>query len=150
MLVAVMVAMQLTTRLLPPSEVPVSVCLVRNISGFPCPSCGMSRGFHAMATWRPVEAFGFNIFSPLVYPASWLLLILGLVDLTLRSGLVDRLWLRVKRPVVVVVVLAMAASWIINLTAHFRTHTMLESLAGSWPGRLVSLLLEGARAAFGG
>lgn len=150
MLVAVLVALQLTTRLLPPGEVPVSVCLVRNMSGFPCPSCGMSRGFHAMATWRPAEALAFNIFSPLVYSASWLLLIIGLVDLTLKPGLLDRLWLRVKWPVVVVVVVAMAASWVINLNTHFRTHTVLESLAGSWPGRLVSLVLEGARAAFGG
>lgn len=145
-----MVAMQLTTRLLPPSDIPVSVCLVRNMSGFPCPSCGMSRGFHAMATWRPVEAFRFNIAAPLVYPASWLLLIIGLLDLTVRPGLLDRLWARVKRPVLVVVVVIMAASWIINLTAHMGTFTVLESLAGSWPGRLVILVLEGARALFGG
>lgn len=136
-LVVVVVALQLTTRLLPPSDVPVSVCLVRNITGLPCPSCGMSRGFHAMATWRPVEAFHFNIAAPLVYPASWLLLMLGLVDLTARPGLFDRLWRRVKRPVFWGVVGLMAASWLINLTEHLREHTVSESLAGSLLARAV-------------
>ncbi len=130
-LVVVMAALQLTTRLLPPSDVPVSVCLVRNITGFPCPSCGMSRGFNAMARWSPVEAFDFNIAAPLVYPASWLLLVLGLVDLTARPGLVDRLWRRVKRPVFWGVVALMAASWLINLTEHLQKHSVGESLAGS-------------------
>ncbi len=142
LLVAVLVAMQLTTRLLPPADVPFSICLVRNMTGFPCPSCGMSRGFHAMSQWCPVEAFGFNIAAPLVYPASWLLLVLGLLDLTVRPGLLDRVWARVKRPVVVVVIAVMAISLVLNVHDHLRAHTVLESLAGSWPGRLVTLVLE--------
>ena len=144
-LVVVVLAMQVTTRLLPPSEVPVSVCLVRNLTGLPCPSCGMSRGFHAMATWRPAQAFSFNIAAPLVYPASWLLLVIGLLDLTIRPGLLDRLWLRVKRPVLVVVLLLMAISWGLNLSEHFGQHTLGESLAGSWPGRLTGLIVDAVR-----
>ena len=137
-----MVTMLIATRLLPPREVPFSICLVRNMTGFPCPSCGMSRGYHAMSSLSPVEAFGHNIAAPLVYPASWIILLLGLIDLTLQRGLLIRLWQRIKKPVLLVLLPLMAASWVINLTAHLRTRSALESLANSLPGRLVGYLLS--------
>jgi hypothetical protein len=55
-----------------------SVCLFRNLTGIPCPGCGLTRSVVATAHLRPAEGFGFHLFGPLVFVAAlaWALLTL--------------------------------------------------------------------------
>ncbi|MFW0787198.1 DUF2752 domain-containing protein [Gordonia sp. CPCC 206044] len=42
------------------------VCPFRRLTGLPCPGCGLTRSWVAMAHGDPAAAFGFNAFGPLV------------------------------------------------------------------------------------
>jgi len=122
-----------------PTTVPFTPCLVKNLTGLPCPSCGMTRAFHALATGHLHDAVRFNIASPAVFTAAWLILALALADL-LRPGLLDRIWARAQRPVLWATVVAMAAAWTVNLARHLGEHTLWQSLADSAPAQLVVFL----------
>ena len=41
---------------------PVTLCLVKNLTGVPCPTCGSTRGTLSLARGRPVEAWLYNPF----------------------------------------------------------------------------------------
>ncbi len=47
------------------------LCLLKNLTGFPCPSCGMSRAMVMIVRGELVEAFRFNLMSlPLFFGAA--------------------------------------------------------------------------------
>ena len=64
-LAAVLIASAVLPRALV-EEGPV-VCLFRRITGHPCPGCGLTRSFVAMADLRLGEAFAHHVFGPLVF-----------------------------------------------------------------------------------
>jgi len=41
------------------------LCPLRLVTGIPCPACGLTRSFCAMAAGRPAEAFGEHLLGPL-------------------------------------------------------------------------------------
>lgn len=59
------------------------ICLFRRITGHPCPGCGLTRSFVAMADFRFAEAFAHHLFGPLLF-AGLLVALLGRI-LTARS-----------------------------------------------------------------
>jgi hypothetical protein len=46
-----------------PAEPAYTVCLFRNVTGLPCPSCGMGRGLSLLAHGFPAEAMEMNLLS---------------------------------------------------------------------------------------
>lgn len=37
-----------------------SICIIKNVSGIPCPSCGTTRSVHAILAGKPIEAMMMN------------------------------------------------------------------------------------------
>ena len=54
----------------PPAEPRFSLCGFRWLTGHPCPLCGMSRAFFALAKGHLLEALRFNALSPLAFVVS--------------------------------------------------------------------------------
>ena len=42
-------------------------CPIKAITGIPCPGCGMTRAFMAIASGNLREAIGYNLFSPILF-----------------------------------------------------------------------------------
>jgi hypothetical protein len=57
-----------------PAGCAVSLCILRNVTGLPCPTCGSTRAVRALAAGRPLEALGHNplVVSALACGAAWL------------------------------------------------------------------------------
>lgn len=47
----------------------VPLCLFHKFTGLDCPLCGCTRAFHAICHGDVAQAFGLNIFSPLIFGA---------------------------------------------------------------------------------
>jgi hypothetical protein len=45
-----------------------SICLWKNLFGFECPGCGMTRAFSAVIHFQFAKAFGFNKLVVIVFP----------------------------------------------------------------------------------
>ncbi len=50
-----------------PSTYNLIDCYFHNITGLPCPSCGLTRSFHSMSHLRIAEAFQLNWMGPLLF-----------------------------------------------------------------------------------
>ena len=103
------------------ARLPFSACIFRNLTGLPCPGCGMTRGFVAMGHGRLGDAWRANTLSPFAYAVAWgCLAHFALAQLfpALRRVRVSR---RLRWSLFAVVFLAMMASWSLALVRHFST-----------------------------
>lgn len=100
-----------------PLELP-PVCLFKRFTGLPCPSCGMTHAFCALAHGRIADAAHFNLASlPLA-----LLLAVGFTLLALElftnRPCVTPLWQKSKRFVVLAGAPILLTAWCLNLCAY--------------------------------
>ena len=56
-----------------PSKYQLIECAFHNITGLPCPSCGLTRSFHSMAHLHFNDAFGLNWMGPVLFTGILLL-----------------------------------------------------------------------------
>jgi len=97
-----------------------SPCIFRNVTGLPCPGCGMTRGFTAMGHGRPAEAWRFNPLAPFAYMFAWGYVAFTLLSVrfpALRNKLRPRP--RVRWALFAVVFAAVLTSWAITLIHYF-------------------------------
>jgi hypothetical protein len=120
-----------------PVDSGVSMCIFRNLTGLPCPSCGLTRAFCAFSQLDFHKAFGHYPLVPLAY-AFWLTVIVSSFW-TAASGmnLADRIWRKINRQVTAGAITLLAASWTFILIRHFHEHSLAESLKSTLIVRIV-------------
>lgn len=74
-----------------PDEPALVLCAFRNLTGLPCPGCGMTRGLAALLKGRLIESLHFHAFAPLVFLVAVMGWSRSLCWLTNRQGMVNRL-----------------------------------------------------------
>ncbi|MEN9206789.1 MAG: DUF2752 domain-containing protein [Gloeomargarita sp. GMQP_bins_120] len=81
-------------------QIPGLVCPLYHVTGIPCPSCGLTRSFMALARGDILQAVRFHAFGPLLFGAFFLLGGHLLLELALNRAMVlpYRQWLA-RRPV---------------------------------------------------
>lgn len=99
-----------------PARLPFTTCIFRNVTGLPCPGCGMTRGFVAMGHGRLAGAWAFNKISPGLYAFAWCFLA-GAVACRVRPSL-SRLKVprRLQHIAYAVVLVLVMAAWIAHFT----------------------------------
>jgi len=65
-------AMFATCLLWRPSDNGIILCPFRALTGYPCPGCGMTRAFSALAHGEPLRAVLYNPLSPVLFVAGLL------------------------------------------------------------------------------
>jgi hypothetical protein len=77
--------------LVKPAGTEATLCLFRNATGLPCPTCGSTRAALAVADGRLLEAVVLN-------PLMTIAIFVGVVWLTVRVGFARRIQLDLTRP----------------------------------------------------
>jgi hypothetical protein len=57
----------LLSFLVPRGGLPVSLCVFHNLTGLPCPGCGLTRSLASISHLCPGEALRYHPFGPLIY-----------------------------------------------------------------------------------
>lgn len=94
---------------------PFPRCLFRWITGWPCPSCGLTRAFIALGHGRLAEAFFDNIMSPVLFAALAAILIMALYETLTGRYFLRALWNRMKSRILIAVLTMALISWAWNI-----------------------------------
>ncbi len=101
--------------LLKPAGSDATLCVFRNVTGLPCPTCGSSRAAIAVVQGRPLDAIVFNPFVTIAGA-------LAIAWLTVRVGFGRRIEIdlasRQRRLVWVVIGALLGANWVYVILEH--------------------------------
>ena len=118
-----------------------TVCGIKNLSGLPCPGCGLTHSFCAMGKGQIIAAFGYNLLGPplfLVFALVWIRSALVLLNRTQPVFAFDQLAERiqlVRRFAIAFVVFGTARILYVLL---FQPETFGASPMMKWLSRLFS------------
>lgn len=91
-------------------------CLLRRMTGLPCPGCGLTRSFCALAKGEVARSFSFHWLGPLLFLMACVYWVRAVAVLAGRDGAVARFDALVARwKVGPVVVILMLVAWIVRL-----------------------------------
>ena len=65
----------LVTTLINPEKTELPACQFKRLTGYSCPTCGLTRSFHAFSHMNFRESFGFHPLGPVIYAGLLLVLI---------------------------------------------------------------------------
>ncbi len=102
----------LVTGLFPSSRISSAVshgCILKTVTGIPCPACGFTRSCHALLRGNAVDCFRYNPFS-LVYIAG-----LGIIGVFSLRAIRRREPLLLPPRLSAVVLLVLATAWLLKL-----------------------------------
>ena len=118
---------------------PLLECPVKALIGFPCPSCGMSRGFICLARGDLNGALRANLFSPLVFTAFLTASIHLLLEIILRKK-VDCFYVHLfkKRKLQVFLVIAILLYHTVRLFPLYCTGELNSLFLNSFVGQMIS------------
>jgi heme/copper-type cytochrome/quinol oxidase subunit 4 len=97
-----------------------SVCMIKNVTGFPCPSCGTTRAVQLMFQWHFIDSVMMNPFGIIISAILTLLPFWVVIDLILKRDTFLKFYkqseiiLRQKKiaiPLIILVIL----NWIWNI-----------------------------------
>ncbi len=97
--------------LLKPAGSDATLCMFRNVTGLPCPTCGSSRAALAVARGRPLDAL---VFNPLMTAAA----ALAITWLGVRVVLARRLELDLSPAMWSVIAVLLGANWVYVILEH--------------------------------
>ncbi|MCX6993774.1 MAG: DUF2752 domain-containing protein [Kiritimatiellaeota bacterium] len=84
----------LAAALLPLDRIPYTICTFLRLTGYPCPSCGLTRGFVAMAQGQWLAVLHTCPLAVLLYAATALVFAVNMAALLCGVRLTPGRWLR--------------------------------------------------------
>ena len=84
----------LVAALLPLNPLPITVCLFLRLTGYPCPSCGLTRGFVAMAHGQWLAVLHACPLAVLLYAATALVFAVNAAALLCKVRLTPGRWFK--------------------------------------------------------
>ena len=95
---------------------PIKTCLFRLVTGWPCPSCGLTHAFISLGHGRWAEGVLENIMSPALFLATALIFAGAAYDVATGRARLPRLWARFKSQFFVAVIILASLSWAWNIS----------------------------------
>ena len=75
----------LVTAFINPEKTKLLTCQFKNLTGYSCPTCGLTRSFHAFSHLNFQESFRFHLLGPVIYVALLFILIKLSLEVTARK-----------------------------------------------------------------
>ncbi len=105
----------LAALLFDPEQFSISSCYFRELTGHPCPSCGLTRSLHAMAHLNFQQAMAFHPMGMIFFIALLIWLFIAVAEIILRKPIRIDLSNGMKKFAVISLILIWAIWWITRL-----------------------------------
>ena len=92
-----------------PANYSITDCSFKEITGYSCPSCGLTRSFHASANLHIAQAFAFHLLGPFFLLGSLLLFL----KFAIESASGKTIKLKLNRTAIKTGILIIGLTWII-------------------------------------
>ncbi len=104
-----------------PGSLDLQICYFKSLTGYSCPTCGLSRSFHAVTQFHFAEAFSFHLMGPLLY----LGFLCGFIKFAFESISGDEIKFRLnkgmKRILFSLFAVAWAGFWVVRFISEYNT-----------------------------
>ena len=100
--------------LIDPYQVDFISCYFLNITGYPCPTCGISRSLFNAAHFRMLESFFYHPFGPLLFVSITLLTLKAGAELITEKELILSVKSSFKKWSVIVLLIVWFSYWFIG------------------------------------
>lgn len=102
----------LASLLMNPYGLPLPECLFKNVTGYPCPTCGLTRSFHDTAHLDMHRAFDFHFLGPVLFAGLLLLFLKYLHEILLNREIRIRLPMNKNRLPVLLFIAIWMGYWL--------------------------------------
>ncbi len=109
-----LLALFITAYFIIPEKSEFLTCRFKQLTGYSCPTCGLTRSFHAFSHLHFKEAFGFHLFGPFLYTALLLCLIKFLYELTTGKEIKTVISVKGYKIIAVIFISILMIYWIIR------------------------------------
>jgi hypothetical protein len=116
-----------------------TLCLLKRLTGLPCPTCGMTRSFCAVSRGEFAAAFQYHLLGPVLYAMLALVMIRSAAAAAWGRGLFART-ARLLLWSVPVLLVAAAVIWAVRLWGMFASGAAAEAWRESLLGKIISAM----------
>jgi hypothetical protein len=103
--------------LINPDLVPVSICGFKNLTGLPCPACGMSHSLHALTHLRITDSVRFHPVGALLYLLVIIFFLKNTMELITKRKLITGIRPAFLPAGIILFLTAWLSVWIVRILA---------------------------------
>ena len=120
----------------------IILCVSRNLTGIPCPGCGLTRSFCALAHGHLGLSFSSHLFGPILGLLTLYLFGLWSLEAVLRRRLVNHFSWFWARPMVLILISSLVLYHLIRLGLMLHSGQLLAGMKSSLAGTALVWLLQ--------
>jgi len=103
------------SALINPEQAVFLKCYFQELTGHPCPTCGLSHSFYAVSHLRLLESFKFHLMGPIIFMIMLFLFLKFLIEIVTKNEIKIRLNPRITKIMLVVFSFSWLSYWIFRL-----------------------------------
>lgn len=98
-----------------PAQIGLPACKFKDISGLPCPTCGISRSFDALTQFKFAQSFDFHVMGPLLFLMLMFIIVKFAVELHQNHKIILNTKLQMGRYFLALIFAFWLINWIYNI-----------------------------------
>jgi len=97
-----------------PDRLPLPDCYFKSLTGYSCPTCGLTHSFYEIAHFDLRSSFSHHFFGPILYAVLLIVLLILIFETITGRKINVNLSLRIKKLTLIIAVIGWIGYWIIR------------------------------------
>ena len=113
-IVSLLLSVFLVSIFIIPEKTKFLTCQFKQLTGYSCPSCGLTRSFHAFSHMNFQESYRFHLMGPIIYVALLFVLMKFSIEIVTRKEIKLKLNPRITKLIIILFFCILFCFWIIR------------------------------------
>lgn len=103
-----------TPALLKPEQIPLPTCYFKSLTGYSCPTCGLTHAFYDTSHFQFESAFQHHLFGPILYLFLFTVLLKLLFEAITGNKIRKRISSRLRKGLILITVIGWFGYWLVR------------------------------------